>query len=108
MDKPLDVQLHDLAPRVTRSSSSCANVSTVASAAPIPAASRASFEGYSSRITSSVLPSVSSKVTVVTEPLSTLSSFVNGRKRESDPAPTTNRVEERDKAKNPQRQIFRF
>jgi hypothetical protein len=30
---------------VTRSSSSCANVSTIASAAPVPAASRASFEG---------------------------------------------------------------
>jgi hypothetical protein len=36
---------HTLAPRVTRSSSSCSNVSTVASAAPVPAASRASFEG---------------------------------------------------------------
>jgi hypothetical protein len=31
--------------RVTSSSSSCANVSTVASADPVPAASRASFEG---------------------------------------------------------------
>jgi APA family basic amino acid/polyamine antiporter len=34
-----------LAPRVTRSSSSCANVSSIASAAPVPAASRASLEG---------------------------------------------------------------
>ena len=43
-----DRRLHDrptLAPRVTRSSSSCANVSPIASAAPVPAASRASFEG---------------------------------------------------------------
>jgi glucan biosynthesis protein C len=31
--------------RVTRSSSSCPNVSAIASAAPVPAASRASFEG---------------------------------------------------------------
>ena len=41
-------RLHDrpsLAPRVTRSSSSCSNVSPIASAAPVPAASRASFEG---------------------------------------------------------------
>ena len=45
--KPRDRRLHDrptLAPRVRRSSSSCANVSTIASAAPVPAASRASFE----------------------------------------------------------------
>jgi hypothetical protein len=43
-----DRRPHDdpaLAPRLTRSSSSCANVSTIASAAPVPAASRASFEG---------------------------------------------------------------
>ena len=43
-----DRRLHDrptLAPRVTRSSSSCSNVSPIASAAPVPAASRASFEG---------------------------------------------------------------
>jgi len=33
-----------LTPRVRRSSSSCANVSSIASAAPVPAASRASFE----------------------------------------------------------------
>ena len=39
------VQHHTLAPRVTRSSSSCSNVSPIASAAPVPAASRASFEG---------------------------------------------------------------
>jgi hypothetical protein len=41
-------RLHDCptpAPRVRRSSSSCANVSTITSAAPVPAASRASFEG---------------------------------------------------------------
>src|SRR5262245_51963642 len=37
--------LPTLAPRVTRSSSSCSNVSPIASAAPVPAASRASFEG---------------------------------------------------------------
>ena len=45
--RPRDRRLHDrptLAPRVRRSSSSCANVSTIASAAPVPAASRASFE----------------------------------------------------------------
>ena len=45
--KPRDRRRHDrptLAPRVRRSSSSCANVSTIASAAPVPAASRASFE----------------------------------------------------------------
>ena len=43
-----DRRLHDrptLAPRVTRTSSSCSNVSPIASAAPEPAASRASFEG---------------------------------------------------------------
>ena len=46
--RPRDRRLHDrptLAPRVTRSSSSCSNVSPIASAAPVPAASRASFEG---------------------------------------------------------------
>ena len=46
--EPRDRRLHDrptLAPRVTRSSSSCSNVSPIASAAPVPAASRASFEG---------------------------------------------------------------
>jgi hypothetical protein len=32
-------------PRATRSSSSCSNVSLIISAAPVPAASRASFEG---------------------------------------------------------------
>src|SRR5262249_31270631 len=40
--------VHDcptLAPRVTRSSSSWSNVSPIASAAPVPAASSASFEG---------------------------------------------------------------
>src|SRR5262249_38723516 len=42
------VGVHDrptLAPRLARSSSSCSNVSLIASAAPVPAASRASFEG---------------------------------------------------------------
>ena len=46
--RPRDRRLHDrptLAPRVTRSSSSCSNVSPIASAAPVPAASRPSFEG---------------------------------------------------------------
>jgi hypothetical protein len=46
--RPRERGLHarpTLAPRVTRSSSSCWNVSTSASAAPVPAASRASFEG---------------------------------------------------------------
>src|SRR5262245_4010201 len=46
--RPRDRRLHDrpeLAPRVTSSSSSCMNVSPIASAAPVPAASRASFEG---------------------------------------------------------------
>ena len=61
---------------VTSSSSSCPNVSCVASAAPVPAASSASFEGYFSLMTSSVRPSVSSNVTVVTEPLAPSSSFV--------------------------------
>src|SRR5207344_1363898 len=51
----------------------------VASADPVPAASRASFEGYSSCMTSNVLPSFSSKVTVVTEP-SSLSSLVQTRR----------------------------
>jgi hypothetical protein len=41
-------RVHDrptLAPRAARSSSSCSNVSLITSAAPVPAASRASFEG---------------------------------------------------------------
>src|SRR5262249_22816668 len=45
---PRDRRLHDgpmLALRVTRSSSSCSNGSRIISAAPVPAASRASFEG---------------------------------------------------------------
>src|SRR5687768_5502690 len=58
------------------SSSSCPNVSCVASCAPVPASSSASFVGYSSLMTSSVLPSRSSNVTVVTDPASPLSSFV--------------------------------
>src|SRR5262249_22638474 len=46
--EPRNRRLHDrpkLAPSVARSSSSCSNVSLIASAAPVPAASRASFEG---------------------------------------------------------------
>src|SRR5688572_19506695 len=76
-------RLHDcptLAPRVRRSSSSCANVSTIASAAPVPAASRASFEEWSSCMTSSVLPPFSSNVTVVTGPPSPPSSLVHTRR----------------------------
>src|SRR5687767_3274936 len=76
-------RLHDrptLAPRLTRSSSSCANVSTIASAAPVPAASRASFEEWSSCMTNSVLPSFSSNVTVVTGPPSPPSSLVHTRR----------------------------
>ena len=42
-ERALTYQL--LAPRVTSSSSSCPNVSTIASAAPVPAASRAPFDG---------------------------------------------------------------
>src|SRR3990172_2744709 len=69
-----------LVPRATRSSSSCPNVSTIASAAPVPAASRASFEGWSSCMTSSVFPPFSSKVTVVTGPSSPPSSLVQTRR----------------------------
>ena len=50
------------------SSSSCANVSRVASCAPVPASSSASCVGYNSRMTSRVLPSRSSNVTVVMTP----------------------------------------
>src|SRR4029077_15675187 len=81
--RPRDRRLHDrptLAPRVTRSSSSCANVSPIASAAPVPAASRASFGGWSSCRTRSVLPPFSSKVTVVTGPPSPPSSLVQTRR----------------------------
>src|SRR4029453_8593862 len=81
--KPRDRRLHDcptLAPRVRRSSSSCANVSTIASAAPMPAASRASFEEWSSCRTSSVLPPLSSNVTVVTGQPSPPSSLVHTRR----------------------------
>src|SRR5262245_49872109 len=67
-------------PRVTRSSSNCANVSTITSAAPVPAASRASFEEWSSCMTSSVLPPFSSNVTVVTGPPSPPSSLVHTRR----------------------------
>src|SRR4026209_1657884 len=81
--KEPDRRRHDrptLAPRVRRSSSSCANVSTIASAAPVPAASRASFEEWSSCRTSSVLPRFSSHVTVVTGPPSPPSSLVRTRR----------------------------
>ena len=47
-DRPRDSRLcycPELSPKVTRSSSSRSNVSTIASAAPVPAASSASFEG---------------------------------------------------------------
>src|SRR5580698_3111150 len=79
---PRDRRLHDrptLAPRVTRSSSSCANDSDIPSSIPAMTLSRASFEGWSSCMTSSVLPPFSSKVTVVTAP-SSLSSFVQTRR----------------------------
>src|SRR5688572_30185788 len=66
-------------PRVTSSSSSCSNASGIASAAP-PAASRASFEEWSSCRTTSVLPPLSSNVTVVTGPPSPPSSFVHTRR----------------------------
>src|SRR4029450_10917705 len=81
--KPRDRRLHDrptLGPRVTRSSSSWANVSTIASAAPVPAGYRASLEGYRSCRTSSVLPPFPSKVTVVTGPPSPPSSLVHTRR----------------------------
>src|SRR5262245_37245703 len=48
-DAPRGIEVaHDrptLEPRVARRSSSCSNVSLITSAAPVPAASRASFEG---------------------------------------------------------------
>src|ERR1041385_6576534 len=52
----------------------------MASAAPVPAASSASFEGYRSLSTTSVLPPFSSKVTVVTDPPSPPSSLVHARR----------------------------
>src|SRR5215475_13426291 len=52
----------------------------MASAAPVPAASSASFEGYLSCRTTSVLPLSSSKVTVVTGPPSPPSSLVHARR----------------------------
>src|SRR6185312_6731774 len=66
-----------LVPRVTRSSSSCSNVSCVPLSIPARASSRASFVGWSSCMTSSVRPPFSSKVTVVTAPPS---SFVQTRR----------------------------
>jgi hypothetical protein len=63
-----DRRLHDrpaLAPRLARSSSSCPNVSRSPSPKPM-ASSVASFDGWSSCRTNSVLPPFSSKVTVVT------------------------------------------
>jgi hypothetical protein len=56
---------HRAARSVTRSSSSCPNVSRSPSPKPMPS-SVASFDGWSSCRTSSVLPPFSSKVTVVT------------------------------------------
>src|SRR3954469_18354682 len=52
----------------------------MASTAPVPAASSASFDGYVSCRTTSVLPSFSSKVTVVTDPPSPPSSLVHERR----------------------------
>src|SRR3954463_8726287 len=52
----------------------------MASAAPVPAASSASFEGKISRRTTSVVPPFSSKVTVVTGPPSPPSSLVQARR----------------------------
>src|SRR5262245_49408894 len=52
----------------------------MASAAPVPAASSDSFEGWVSRRTTSVLPPFSSKVTVVTGPPSPPSSLVHARR----------------------------
>src|SRR5262249_25160473 len=67
---------HDFDASSTSSSSNCPNVSCIASAAPPPSASSASLEGKSSLTTSNVLPSASVRVTVVTEPFSPPSSFV--------------------------------
>src|SRR6476620_935392 len=52
----------------------------MASAAPVPAASSASFDGWLSCRTTSVLPPFSSKVTVVTGPPSPPSSLVHARR----------------------------
>src|SRR5574338_683143 len=52
----------------------------MASAAPVPAASSASFDGYLSVRTTSVLPPFSSKLTVVTDPPSPPSSLVHARR----------------------------
>src|SRR3954454_19462192 len=54
----------------------------MASAAPVPAASSDSFEGWLSRRTTSVLPPFSSKVTVVTGPPSPPSSLVHARRED--------------------------
>src|SRR3954465_4149994 len=77
-------RLHDrptLASRVTRSSSSCSNVSLHPPVLPdaIPS-SKASSEGYRSCMTTSVSAPRSSNVTVVTVPLSPPSSFVQTRR----------------------------
>src|SRR5580658_6789939 len=74
-----DGDAHREAPRVTRSSSSCSNVSRI----PTPEAmapSTASFEGWSSCRTSSVLPPFSSKVTVVMASPPSPSSLVQTRR----------------------------
>src|SRR5215510_13129508 len=52
----------------------------MASAAPVSASSSDSFEGWVSRRTTSVLPPLSSKVTVVTGPAWPPSSFVHARR----------------------------
>src|SRR5580704_14054666 len=52
----------------------------MASTAPVPAASSASFDGWLSRRTTSVLPFFSSKVTVVTGPPSPASSLLHARR----------------------------
>src|SRR5499427_9966741 len=79
-----DRRLHDrltLAPRVARSSSNCSNCSPVPPVLPeAMAASRASFEGYRSCMTTRVSPPLSSKVTVVMAPPSPPSSFVQTRR----------------------------
>src|SRR3954447_7479129 len=70
---------HREAPRVTRSSSSCSNVSRSPSPKPM-ASSAASFDGWRSCRTSSVLPPLSSKVTVVMASPPSPSSLVQTRR----------------------------
>src|SRR4029079_16384826 len=80
--RPRDLRIHDrpaLAPSVPRTTSSCSNVSGIPSYDPRPASS-ASLEGWTSCMTSSVLPPFPSKVTVVTAPPSPPSSLVQTRR----------------------------